>query len=156
MTREKLIAARVHEYYWKDDINCATTTLKILSEAFAVKLNDQVIDSAIGMHGAGEYGAQCGLVEGTLMFLGIAGRAKGIPDEEIVKSCQNLARQFDICFGSLLCSVLRPQGFKPDNPPHLCERITRTGIAFSIEFVSDVFSFKFPDIAPTISECFKD
>ncbi|MDY7079473.1 MAG: C-GCAxxG-C-C family protein [Chloroflexota bacterium] len=139
MTREKFVKDRVHEYYWKDDINCATTTLKVLSEAFAIELNEQVMDSAIGMHGAGEFGAQCGLVEGTLMFLGIAGRAKGTLDENVVKSCQNFARQFEMRFGSLQCRVLRPQGFKPDNPPHLCEEITREGIVFSIEFVSNVF-----------------
>jgi len=87
MAYEKFIKDRVHEYYWTDDINCATTTLKILSEAFAIKLKDQIIDAAIGMHGAGEFGAQCGLVEGTLMFMGIAGRARCIQDENIVKSC---------------------------------------------------------------------
>ena len=113
MIKEKFIENKVHEYYWTDDINCATTTLKILSEAFAIKLADQIIDAAIGMHGAGEFGAQCGLVEGTMMFMGIAGRAKGIQDESIVKSCQTFAEQFEIRFGSLQCSVLRPQGFKP-------------------------------------------
>ena len=142
MTREKFIAERVHEYYWEDGINCATTTLKILSEVFAIELNDQVIDSAIGMHGAGKFGAQCGLVEGALMFLGIAGRAKEILDEEIVKSCQDFARQFETRFGSLQCSVLRPRGFQPDDPPHLCEGITRAGVGFSIEFVSNVFNFR--------------
>lgn len=142
MTKEKFVEDRVHEYYWEDDINCATTTLKILSEAFAIELNDQVINSAIGMHGAGEFGAQCGLAEGTLMFLGIAGRAKGIMDEDIVKSCQDFAMQFEIRFGSLQCRVLRPQGFKHDNPPHLCEGITREGVVFSIEFVLSVFGIR--------------
>lgn len=137
MTTEELVKDRVHKYYWEDDINCATTTLIILSEVFAVKLSDQVIDSAIGMHGAGEFGAQCGLVEGTLMFLGIIGRAERFPDEDIVQSCQNFARQFEIRFGSLQCKVLRPQGFKLDNPPHLCEGITREAIVFCIDFVSE-------------------
>lgn len=35
------------------------------------------------------------------------------------------------------CKVLRPQGFKPDNPPHLCEGITREAVVFSIDFVSE-------------------
>jgi len=72
-----LVQQRVHEYYWRDDANCATTTLKILSETLAVEVCDQVIDAALGMHGAGGYRAQCGLVEGALMFLGIAGRHGG-------------------------------------------------------------------------------
>ena len=143
MVKEKFIENRVHEYYWTDDINCATTTLKILSEAFAIQLTDQIIDAAIGMHGAGEFGAQCGLVEGTLMFMGIAGRAKGIQDENIVKSCQTFAEQFEKRFGSLQCSVLRPQGFNPDNPPHLCEEITREGIFFSIELISNILGIQY-------------
>lgn len=138
MTTEEFIKGRVHKYYWEDDINCATTTLKILSEVFALKLNNQVIDSAIGMYGAGGFGVQCGLVEGTLMFLSIIGRAEGLPDEDIEKSCQDFARQFETHFGSLQCKVLRPQGFKPNNPPHLCEEITRDAIIFSIDFVSKV------------------
>lgn len=142
MTKEKFIEDRVHEYYWTDDINCATTTLKILSEVFVIKLKDQIIDAAIGMHGAGEFGAQCGLVEGTLMFMGIAGRAKGIQDEIIIKSCQDFARQFEVHFGNLQCRVLRPQGFKLDNPPHLCEGLTREGILFSIEFISNAFGIR--------------
>ena len=135
MTTEEFVKNRVHKYYWQDDLNCATTTLEILSEVFATTLSDQVIDAAIGMHGAGEFGAQCGLIEGTLMFLGIIGRARGLPDEDIVESCQDFARQFEIRFGSLQCKVLRPQGFKPDNPPHLCEGITREAIVFGIEFL---------------------
>jgi len=31
----------------------------------------QLLDAAVGMHGAGKYGAQCGLVEGSLMFIGL-------------------------------------------------------------------------------------
>ena len=71
MNYKNLIEQKIKDYYWTDDINCATTTIKILAEVFNTKINSQVIDSALGMHGAGEYGAQCGLVEGTLMFLGI-------------------------------------------------------------------------------------
>jgi hypothetical protein len=67
---DTLVRERVHTYYWRNDINCAITTLKILSERFGIELSAQVIDSALGMHGAGEYGAQCGLVEGVLMFKG--------------------------------------------------------------------------------------
>jgi len=34
----ELIKKRVHDYYWIDDINCATTTIKILSEIFNIKI----------------------------------------------------------------------------------------------------------------------
>ncbi|HEY60963.1 MAG TPA: C_GCAxxG_C_C family protein [Anaerolineae bacterium] len=90
------------------------------------------------MHGAGGFGAQCGLVEGTLLFLGIISRAEELPDEDIEKSCQDFARQFEAHFGSLQCKVLRPQGFQPNNPPHFCEEITRDGIVFSIDFFNKI------------------
>ena len=134
---EEFVHKRVKDYYWRADINCATTNLKILSETFEVALSGQVIDAAVGMHGAGEYGAQCGLVEGTLMFLGMIGRARGIPDDAIVRACKAYAGQFQKRFNSLACAVLRPEGFNPNNPPHLCETFTREAIDFTIAFVSD-------------------
>ena len=138
MELEEFVRQRVKKYYWEDDVNCATTTLKILSEKFGVELTQQVLDSALGMHGAGHYGAQCGLVEGALMFLGIIGRARGIPDSKITEACQMFARQFEQRFSSLLCRILRPEGFHPDNPPHLCEALSCDAIGFSIEFVQNV------------------
>jgi hypothetical protein len=132
-----LIQIRVKEYYWQDDINCATTNLKILSEIFSIELSGQVIDAALGMHGAGKYGAQCGLVEGTLMFLGIIGRSKDISDDKIVDACNEFAKQFENRFQTLLCKVLRPEGFHQGNPPHLCEELTCEAVIFNVDFISD-------------------
>ena len=136
MKTDEFLKKRVSRYYWKDGINCATTTLKILSEAFEVDLDEQVVDAALGMHGAGEYGAQCGLVEGTLMFLGIYGRGNSIPDNVIVQFCREFANQFENEFGSLQCSVLRPEGFHPDNAPHICEPLTCRAVEFSIRYIT--------------------
>ncbi len=72
--RAKTIRQRVSKSYWEQDRNCATTALSVLSEIFGIELHSQTIDSALAMHGAGKYGAQCGLVEGALMFMGIWGR----------------------------------------------------------------------------------
>ncbi len=129
------IEARVKEYYWKYDLNCATTNLKILAELFSINLADQLISAAIGMHGAGKYGAQCGLVEGTLMFLGIIGKEYRLKEETIVDQCREYAQQFEKKFNSLSCSALRPDGFKKDNPPHLCEKLTCSAIEFNKDFV---------------------
>ncbi len=142
METKKFIQKRVKEYYWRDDINCATTNLKILSEKFEIELSDQIIDSALGMHGAGKYGAQCGLVEGTLMFLGILGRRLNISDENIIYSCNRFAGQFENKFNSLSCNILRPEGFNPDNPSHLCEKFTREAVDFSISFIISKYIFK--------------
>lgn len=57
------VQKQVKHLYWHDDVNCAAADLLTLSKQFNVKLSDQVIDSALGMHGAGKYGAQCGLVD---------------------------------------------------------------------------------------------
>ena len=68
---KEYIINRVHELYWNNDINCAGTTIICLSELFEISVEQQTIWSAVGMHGAGGYRAQCGLVEGTLMFIGM-------------------------------------------------------------------------------------
>lgn len=59
------IRDRVHELYWNDDINCARTAILCLSELFEITVEPQTIWSAVGLHGAGGYRAQCGIVEGT-------------------------------------------------------------------------------------------
>ena len=137
MNKETFIKDNVKQYYWEEDVNCATTTLKILAKHFGITLDEQIIDCAIGMHGAGEYGAQCGLVEGVLMFLGIYGRKKGVNKDDIVLYCNEFARQFETVFKSLQCSTLRPEGFHIDNAPHLCEPLTRDSVKFSIDFISN-------------------
>lgn len=133
----EFVRSRVARYYWEDDINCATTTLNILAEHFGIEVHQQVKDAAVGMHGAGEYGAQCGLVEGALMFLGIIGGEKGMADEAVVEACRDFAAAFEQRFGSLNCRVLRPQGFRAENPPHLCESLTCEAIEFSLAFVTN-------------------
>ncbi|PRX29347.1 putative redox-active protein with C_GCAxxG_C_C motif [Orenia metallireducens] len=141
MELKELIEQRVHDYYWEEDLNCATTMLKTLGEIYKVKLDDQVLDAAIAMHGAGKFGAQCGLVEGTLMFYGVLGRKREISNGEIVKSCYDFADQFQEEFGSLLCRELRPEGFADDNPPHLCEDLTKRAVEFSAKIIIDNSSF---------------
>jgi hypothetical protein len=135
LQRSTFVEAHVHESYWERDINCAWTTLEALSHWFDLPIHQQVFDAALGMHGAGGYRAQCGLIEGALMFLGLTGRAHGIVDKEIVAACYRFAAQFESHFGSLSCRELRPQGFAPDNPPHLCEGLTCETILFDMAFV---------------------
>ena len=137
MDLRERVRDRVHDYYWEHDWNCAVTTLCTLSEVFEVPLNQQVLEAALGMHGAGGYRAQCGLVEGALMFIGVAGKRWNLTEETIVEACYDFAERFEDCFGSLACRQLRPEGFKPENLPHLCEELTRNAILFDIRFVSD-------------------
>ena len=131
------IAQAVHDCYWDEDLNCATTALVVLSQAFSLTLDKQVVDSALGMHGAACFGAQCGLVEGPLLFLGIYGRHKGWDDDAIRTACYNYAYRFQREFGSLLCSRLRPGGFSETDPEHLCEDITAKAVAFAVDYLEE-------------------
>jgi len=133
-----IVHHRVHEYYHVQDWNCAVTTLRILAEVFDVDLSPQVLDAALGMYGAGGYRAQCGLVEGALMAIGIIGKTRDLADDTIVSACYEFAEQFEGRFGSLTCRELRPEGFSTDNPPHLCEPLTCEAVLFDIAFVSEL------------------
>lgn len=130
----ELIENRVHDYYWNEDLSCAITTLKILSEIFHGELHPQVIEAAVGLN-AGRLGSQCGLVEGALMFIGIYGQQNGLNSQDISELCHRYSSCFQDEFGSVLCNELRLQGFRSDNPPHLCENITRRAVVFSAEFL---------------------
>jgi hypothetical protein len=113
--------------------------LKILSELFSTDINNQVIEATFGLN-AGRLGYQCGLVEGTLVFIGIYGNEKKIEKEVIKDLCSKFACRFQGRFGSMLCSVLRPQGFSPLNPPHLCESLTKLAVKFSAQFINSELS----------------
>ena len=132
------IMKRVHELYWNDDINCAGTTIICLSELFETAIEPQTIWSAVGLHGAGGYRAQCGLVEGTLMFIGIYLHVLEKTEDEIISACYNFAAAFDKKFGSLKCFELRPTGFSENDPPHMCENLTCNGIEFAYQYILEI------------------
>lgn len=132
---KEYIVNRVHELYWKNDINCARTALICLSELFKTVIEPQTLLSAAGLHGAGGYRAQCGLVEGTIMFIGIYLHELGKTEDEIVSACYNFASTFDETFGSLRCLELRPTGFSENDPPHMCENLTCRAIEFSYQYI---------------------
>lgn len=129
------IKEKVHKLYWEKDINCARTMLICLGELFNVKYESQTLNSAIGLHGAGGFRAQCGLVEGALMFIGIYYSHLGKSEESIVSACYKYAEAFNQKFGSLKCYDLRPNGFTSNDPPHMCEQLTCNAIAFAYDFI---------------------
>ena len=133
--RKSYICERVHSLYWDADINCARTMLICLSEMFEITLEEQTISSAIGLHGAGGFRAQCGLVEGGLMFIGIWGNLLGISEKEITSLCYRYAEAFEKKFGSIRCYDLRPNGFTPNDPPHMCEALTCEAVEFAYLFL---------------------
>ena len=132
---EKYITEAVHDLYYRLDMNCARTTLTCMSRIFGVDITDQTMDAALGMHGAGGAGAQCGLVEGALMFIGLLMKKNGCTDAEVVDICKAFGEAFTERFGSLRCCELRPGGFRADDPPHRCEGLTVRSINFLYEFL---------------------
>jgi C_GCAxxG_C_C family probable redox protein len=125
----------VHDLYWEQDINCARTCILTLGRLFELEIQPQTYQAAIGLHGAGGFRAQCGLVEGALMFIGSYYCDRGKPDEEIVSLCYQFADSFTNKFGSLLCFDLRPNGFTKEDKPHLCEDLTIRAIEFTKHFI---------------------
>lgn len=132
---KEFIGTQVHDYYWQQDLSCAITTLKILSELFHCELHPQVTAAAYGLN-AGRNFSQCGLVEGALMFIGVYAQQKSIESQIIAELCHKYSSDFQVEFGSVLCKELRPQGFSPDYPPHLCENLTKRAVVFAAEFIT--------------------
>lgn len=135
---KEYIKNRVHELYWNDDINCARTVIICLSELFKIDVEPQISWAAVGLHGAGGYRAQCGLVEGTLMFMGIYLHTLGKAENEIVSACYDFASAFEKRFGSLRCLELRPSGFSENDPPHMCENLTCNSVEFIYQFILEI------------------
>lgn len=131
----EIIEKRVHQLYWDLDLNCARTMLICLGERFHIDIEEQAMNAAIGLHGAGGYGAQCGLAEGALMFLGIYFSKEGKTVGEISEICREFAGQFSERFSSLRCCELRPGGFTKEDPPHACEKLTVEAVLFASDFI---------------------
>ena len=126
---------RVHQCYWQNDWNCARTQLVLQCEAAQLSLPALWAEAMAGLHGAGGYGAQCGLVEGMLVFLGLQGALAEESAEEISLRCRDFAAAFEARFGSLLCRKLRPQGFPQDGPSHACETLTAQAAVFARQWL---------------------
>ena len=133
--KEQWIAKRIQEGAYGEGRNCAQTALLCLAERFQISVEPQLVDAAAGLYGAGGYGAQCGLVEGGLMFLGIYGAGQGWSGEEISRKCFQFAQAFEERFGGLTCRVLRPEGFAPEVPLDLCDALICRAIAFTDSFI---------------------
>ena len=74
-------------------------------------------------------------MEGSLMFIGIYLHELGKSEDETVSACYNFASAFEKTFGSLRCLELRPSGFSENDPPHLCENLTCSGIDFAYQYI---------------------
>lgn len=142
MNIKEYIAKSVNDAYSIDDLPCSVTTLKTINALYRLDIPDEVIDASWGFNGAGQYGAQCGLVEGALMLLSLMCKRKNIDREAADKIFFDFATEFEKKFGSLICRVLRPEGFSDDLPPNLCEKRTVDSITFVAEFMESRLGLK--------------
>ena len=124
------IREEVRFCYHEKNYNCARTSLRAYCRLFSTGMPEDLDMAAVGMHGAGRSGAQCGLVEGTLMFIGYYFLSKGFGEAEAVAACHDIAGEIKAGFGSLDCCDLRKGGFRADDPPHLCEDLSVRMIGF--------------------------
>lgn len=136
--RDGRIKEAFHNFYHEAGINCAIGTLMLLSEFYDLELDSQVVNAATGLHGAGKYGAQCGLLEGGLMFIGIYGKHHDLKKTEIVNLCYDWAKTFEDGMGSLVCKGLRPYPFtSEDATKHLCEPISVKALNIAVRFMDE-------------------
>ncbi len=131
----EIINASVTNAYDVRDVNCAKATMLVLSEYFEYPLAEQVLQAGTAMNGAGRYQAQCGLVEGALMFMGIFFGGQGQCDDTVCVTARNFAGKFEQEFGSLSCRDLRPGGFQKGDPKHFCKPLTIKSINFVCDFI---------------------
>lgn len=140
MNEREYIERQVHDEYYLRDTNCARTMLICLSELFQYPIPEPVMIASAGMHGAGGYRAQCGLVEGALLFIGLYSYHIGYSNAETVKASYDFAAFFEGRFSSLECKNLRPNGFNATDPPHLCEGLTANAIWETYNYLINYFS----------------
>ncbi len=135
MNNRTFIKDKVNLYFKGQDLNCAKTTLNILAEKFEFPLNSQLIDSAAGLNGLGQFGSQCGLATAGVMFIGIVAESQNRTKEDINTLCRGLAEAFFKDFDAIDCHVLRPNGFNEDDPPHLCLPLTVNALELTINYI---------------------
>jgi|GEM_PF-3477790 len=73
---ENFVKKWVTTFFQVHDYNCVRATFLRLPNILKLNCISRSWMHSVGMHGAGGYRAQCGLVEGTLLFLGGAGLKK--------------------------------------------------------------------------------
>lgn len=131
----------VHENYWEKDLNCCTNILMLLSEIKGIKLDKQVLYSVSGMHGLNPSAAPCGLLSGALMFLGIYGREKNIPNSQLTRHYYEYSKYFQRKFGDTSCKNLNKRKDALGLLPFSCEDLTKTVVIFTSDFIDKNLKF---------------
>lgn len=135
MDLENFIDKEVHDNFWERDLNCSTNILMLLSQLNGIKLDKQVLYSVSGLHGVNPTISQCGLLTGSLMFLGIYAREKNIPNSQITKYYYDFSKYFQRKFGDTLCQSLNNEKENLGISPFSCEKLTKDVVTFTSSFI---------------------
>jgi len=132
---------QVHENFWEKDLNCSTNILMLLAEIKSIKLDKQVIHSVAGMDGLNPLKVPCGLLSGALMFLGIFGREKNIPNSQLSRHYYEYSKYFQRKFGDTSCKNLNSKKESLGLLPFSCENLTKDVVIFTIDFIDKHLKF---------------
>ncbi|MCK5126643.1 MAG: C_GCAxxG_C_C family protein [candidate division Zixibacteria bacterium] len=135
MNERQFIEDKIKIYFEIEEHNCAVCVIKVLSERFDFPIEQQTLDACLAQNGLGQYGAQCGLITGATMFLGIVAAQNNWEKEKLYLHTRELTALFEKKFKSLLCSAIRPEGFHEDNPPYICQPRTVDALEIFIDYL---------------------
>ncbi len=108
MLQHHQLTERVARYFVSGKYNCAMTVLEVSAEHFGISLSPQALGVAQFLPGAGGTGGLCGLISGTLMFLGVWAYEHDLHRSALTAEARALIVAIEGHFGSTLCTDLRP------------------------------------------------
>ncbi len=108
MDREGL-RERVERYFVSGRYNCTMTVLAVLFEVYEMPPDPRLLGAGQCLPGVGGSGGLCGLVSGTLIFLGVWGYERGLHRSLLSPGCALVVESVRARFGSTSCALLRTE-----------------------------------------------
>jgi hypothetical protein len=100
---------RVERYFVSGQYNCTMTALAVLFEAYEMAPDPRLLGAGQCMPGVGGSGGLCGLVSGTLIFLGVWGYERGLHRSALAPGCAFVVESVRRRFGSTSCAALQTE-----------------------------------------------
>lgn len=86
--------------------------LLALSKLFDQNIVPPALQSAVALHGCGDHGDQCGLVEGAVMFIGIYHLERGWEKQDVAKLAYVLAETIAIGLARFFARIYGLEAFQ--------------------------------------------
>lgn len=131
MDIKEKIKSLIQKYAGKQEMGCSATVLSVLSDLFNIKVEKQVMACLIGMEGGSNFKNDCGLLDGSLMFIGIMLSQQGLPEPLTKGICRQFTGSFEIEFGeSSVINSCSNEG--------TCLSLTPENIFFVYKFIKNI------------------